>query len=183
MTSKSQRLIFYSGCLCSLFDFMDEKKLEGKFLYRLVYLAYISGLLLFGLIVVWVGWENRPQPFIDGEKSTINCNNGKRYSLNSVSIYIFTGETKLDSYDDVKARKACEYAIKDDYIENYKTPQYQNYTLNVVNSTRGSWGSAFSWWVFGGLGVYIVLSILREALLYLFLGKPFSWEWFKRLNS
>lgn len=158
---------------------MDEEKkfLEKKFLYRIVKVNYVLAFIFFGFIVFIVGWNSKPEEYIDEDKSHLTCTNGKKYALNSSKIYLFSSDSELSEYDDERARKVCAYAIVDDYLNKYKTPESQNYQVTLVNSIRGSWGSAVMWWTLGLGGVYIVLNLIKETLLYVFLGKKFSWRW------
>lgn len=162
---------------------MNENNLENKFLYRFVNVAYIGGLILFGLIVFAIGWSSKPEKIVDNQKSLITCNNGKKYSLEAAKINVWSGEKQLDSYDDKDARKVCAYAITGDYIDKYETPSYMNYQLVLSHKTAGSWGSAVMWWVFGLFGIYAILNIIKETLLYIIFNKKLSWKWLQNLNE
>lgn len=50
-------------------------------------------------------------------------------------------------------------------------------TLLAGSLLSESWESGFWVFVIGYLASYVVLNLFREALLYLFLQKPFSWAW------
>lgn len=155
----------------------DMTNIEDKLLYRLVKVAYIIVLLIGILIVGAIGWSSKPETYIDSDKSSLSCDNGKKYTLDSLGIYLITDDTRLDTYDDRRAKIACTYGVKDDYITQYKLPSVANYQVNYVNSIRGSWKSALFWWLLGFLGAYITLNLIRETLNYILFGKPFDWLW------
>lgn len=160
---------------------IDMTNLEDKLLYRLVKVIYIIVFLLSGLIAIFIGWESRPQPEVDDEKSRIACDNGKNYKLSANRIYVYSVDTtSLSNYQDEEARKLCQYGVLNDYSTSYRnlaTPTHQNYQLKIVEGTRGSWTNAILWWVLGIAGSYVALNLIRETINYILFGKPFDWMW------
>lgn len=53
------------------------------------------------------------------------------------------------------------------------------YKLNNIYSKKGSWSTVVKWWILGFVSIHIVLNLIKEILLYVFLGKEFSWKWLK----
>lgn len=155
--------------------------LENSLLYRLIKVLYIIVLLLAVIFALVLGWEGKPQSIVDDEKSYIACYNGNTYKLDANGIYVYSMDaTQLNIYDDVAARKLCQYGLKNDYstyYNNLKTSANINYQLKLVEGTSGSWTAAFETWVIGILGSFVVLNLLRETLNYIFFGKSFDWMW------
>jgi len=161
---------------------MSKANWEEKFLFRLVKVVYVLALLVSIFLVAVEGWYSRPISYVDDDKSTLSCDNGRRYTLSSVRIYIYstTEGGTLDASDDRHAKVICAYGIVDDSITRYNLPSTNNYKVNYVYSVRGSWQSALLWWIGGFLGVYIVLNLMREALNYIFVGRPFQLDWLRK---
>ena len=162
------------------------KDYKNNFLYRLVIVAYVLAFLFLGFIVALAGFEQRPQQFVDGDKSYIECWNGNKHSLNSVNIYIFDSEDEISGAQNEKARLACPNFVMVDPLRPV-TSRWEttpgDYTLHVVNSIKGSWGSAVIWWLVGMFIVYLVLNLIREGFLYLFFGKKLFWDSLTKLPS
>lgn len=91
--------------------------------------------LSFGMIIIF-----KPFTFVDNDKSKIVCDkNGSSFDAGPNFIYTF--EEKLDSFNDEKARKLCEFNTIRDYINFYKTPPL-NYQFKPHYKTNSSWGDA-----------------------------------------
>ena len=155
---------------------------EKSFLYRLIQFLYVSAFIIGLLLVVYIGYQEKPHKVVNNEKSLIKCNNGRNFTFSSINIFVFDKNSSLSNYEDVAARKACEYGIKDDYSNSYKTPAV-NYQAIATSEIQGSWGDVIAWW-FGGLVIiFFGINIIRESLLYIFLGKKFSWDWINKVNK
>jgi len=104
-------------------------------------------------------------------------NAGKYLFLKDTHLNLYSKTDTLSKSDDITARKLCAYGIIDDITNIFKTPQNMNYTLNLVESTQGSWGAV----IFGSLialsVIYCILNVIKETLCYIFFGKDFSWAW------
>lgn len=159
---------------------MKEVNLEEKFAYRAIKVLYILSFALVILISGVIGWDSKPQKYIDSSLSYIQCSNGNKYTFDAVGIYAYS-KKQFTEYNDRDARFACAYAKKYDYSNNLPIPNQKNYTTSFIESVRGSWGAAIAWWFFGVLGGYILLNVAKETLLYLFLGKKFDWSWLASL--
>lgn len=157
------------------------KNLENNFIYRFVKVVYILSFLAVSLIIIAIGWTTKPTKYVDNQKSYLACENGKSYTLETAKVYVWSGDTELSGYNEADARKVCAYAIADDYLDKYETPTNRNYTLNLTYATRGSWISTILIWGIGISASYVVLNLARETLLYIFLGKKFSWEWLQKV--
>ena len=155
---------------------------ENNFVYRLIQFLYVSIFILGIILVVYIGYQGKPHEVVSNQKSYLECTNGKTISFESANIFVFDKTQPLASYEDINARKACEYNIKDDYSNKYKTPAL-NYKAKVVSEIQGSWEDVIAWW-FGGLVViFFGLNIAKESLLYVFIGKKFSWNWLQKTND
>lgn len=156
------------------------KKYEDKFLYRLNKVLYIFSLVIAIIIVGFVGWENKPHDgVIDQEKSFVLCKNEKKYYLKSLtnSFENYGGYVPADAKQE--ATEICAYGKRLSTLDSYavKIPTTQNYSLQIYRETNGSWWLAGAWWILGTIGVYSLLSFIREITNYLFVGKPFDWMW------
>ena len=79
-----------------------------------------------------------PFEYVDNDHSYISCfNDGKKYEASP--NYIFALDTKLDSFNDIKARKLCEHKIISDYINSYSTPAIVNYQFLPAVTEDSSW--------------------------------------------
>lgn len=153
---------------------------EGKFLYRLVKVAYSICLLIGIIFSLGMAWNSRPTQVFDSEKSTVVCDNGKNYSVDKTGVYIFDTKASLSKDDVVELKKLCLYGFVNNYSNEYDkliTPDQINYKFSVKTKTEGGWPTAIGWAVLGSLIVYIILNIARETLNYLLIGKPFDWIW------
>lgn len=83
-----------------------------------------------------------PFTFIDNDHSYIRCfKDGRKYETSP--NYIFALDTKLDSFNDIKARKLCEHQIIRDYINSYPTPPVLNYEFLPAKAEDSSWMNVF----------------------------------------
>lgn len=161
----------------------QNKQLEQNILYRTINVLYfctwIAGLLFISVLA----YSFKPYEIVDSQNSYINCNNGKKYTLENAKIYLFVGDKYMGQYNDTKARKVCEYGIVDDYPNNYKTPIYANYTVDTVHKMSGAWKDVILTIVIGCLVLFFGLNLIKETLLYLFFGRPFSLGWLIKFIS
>jgi hypothetical protein len=111
----------------------------------------------------------KPFTYVDNDKSKIVCNNNGA-SFDAGPNYIYTLDQSLDGFNDVKARKLCEFNTIRDYIQAYKTPS-MNYQFKPVYTTNSSWGDALLMtlitFVVGTFAIEIAKK--RTALTFLFL--------------
>lgn len=101
------------------------------------YLTSYFALITFSIGVFYVF---RPFKFVDNSKSYLACKNNNRYFIGPNLVYSFDG--KIDTYNDKKARKVCEYGLIRDYGDQYKAPATINYIFNPVYSQESSWSNA-----------------------------------------
>lgn len=66
-----------------------------------------------------------PYFYVENNTSRIICANGSGFDSGPNLIFALSG--RLDSFNDAKARKLCEYNIIRDYINSYKSPDKINY--------------------------------------------------------
>ncbi len=109
----------------------------------------------------------RPFSYTDNDASKLQCENDRIY--NTGPNYIYTFGTKLDSFNDMKARKLCAYDIIWDYGGNYKTPGSVNYKLSPVIKQESSWSDA----TIIALGV-LITGFLTSNLILRFLHLKFG---------
>lgn len=102
----------------------------------------------------------RPYSFVDNDKAKVICvESGASFDIGP--NFIYTLEDKLDSFNDQKARKLCQYNIIRDYGNTYQTPDKVNYQFKPVYTKDSSWGDA----------ILIALTILSLGILLVKLSK------------
>ena len=131
-------------------------------LYLLLYLLLISSSL--GVFYIF-----RPFKFIDNSKSYLLCQNNNKFFIGPNLVFTFDG--LLDSYNDKKARKLCEYSLIRDYADTLKTPPAVNYGFTPVYSQESSWSNtAFAFFLAFSLGAVLIEANFKTVSL-LFLAK------------
>lgn len=161
-------------------------------------LFQIITLLISVVLSLFAFYTFIPYKFVDHENSRIIClNNHQSYTIGPNLFYLFS--TEFDSNIDKNVRKLCEFGIINDFQDTYKTPNRQNYQLQIVQKYSNGWGDAlligvsvFLFIYFAlikvypsvqkyhhihtpGLNFYFLNSItiiLGFAVFYLFLSKP-----------
>ena len=145
-----------------------EQELEKKFIYRVLKAAYVVSVFVSILIFIGYGFSFSPKSAIDTNKSHVVCNSGRIINYDNAR---FRSEENL--------RSVCVYGL-DDYL--YKSiPMSHNYNWVRVNKIQGSFVDVFTTWILGSFLSFFVLSVLREALVYVFFGKPVTWKGIKSL--
>ena len=177
--------------------------LEEMFLFRLIKVIYSLALIAGIFLVAVFGWYSKPEKYTTTENSFITCSDGKKYSLSTVSVYPLSSEKKLDTYDTERASEFCTKNIGYEVFSKSKnetqtitysqlpfyglsSSQYTDagkFTYNLIPAehVRGSWQTALLWWIGGFLGVYVVLNLTKETLIYIFFGRSFQWDWLKKI--
>lgn len=105
----------------------------------------ISLILTYSFLIslsFFVLYISKPFIYIDSSKSQIVCNKSGQ-SFESGWNFIYTFADKLDSFNDTKARKLCEFNIIKDYSNTYKTPVEVNYRFEPKFIQESSWADAF----------------------------------------
>ena len=134
-SSFEKRLAGKMGNKNELTEEVDEKKkkLETKAWYRFLKVCYIfifsAGILLIGGVSI----GTFPSKTINAELSTVNCNNGKVYTLSKNNLYAYSYDNTLDSSNAEHARILCKYDTLDFYNYRYSNEFIlQNYTFTPV---------------------------------------------------
>ncbi|OGK25482.1 hypothetical protein A3A46_02895 [Candidatus Roizmanbacteria bacterium RIFCSPLOWO2_01_FULL_37_13] len=123
-------------------------------LLRAVFYILLAALSL-GMLNVF-----KPYTYLDNNSSQIICDkSGAPFDIGP--NFIYTLEDKLDSFNDQKAQKLCEYGIIRDYGSSYKTPDKPNYQLKPKMVKESSWGDA----ILMAAAIFIFGAILIEMLL------------------
>lgn len=157
-----------------------DKFYEQYFFYRLTKVLFVIFLILGILFSCGFSFALRPSLYLDYDSSFIACDNGKYYGLTPLRLQLLAGEHDLDAVSDSVARKMCEYGTATDTSHyRYETPESKNYTLGLSYQKEGSWLAVIVALSLCLSGLLFTLFLLREMLLYLVLGKPFSWPWMK----
>lgn len=192
------------------------------FIKRLLNVIYVITLILLLSISILVVYVNKPTRQQDLQKSTINCFNGKKYSLQTLEITIYSSEdgktyTGWGDEEEMKARSTCfekyidynevikvgaddqglmDFIKVNPYIGLINTPSeikefqikllsdnknQRNFKQDFYSKTNGHWGISLGWGILTFIIGYIVINLIKETLLYLFLGKKFTFKWLKEI--
>lgn len=138
-----------------------RKKSKMK-LYLLIYAVFCCLVFCLSLGIFYIF---KPYTYIDNAKFTLICKNGNRYAGGWNFIYTF--EDKLDSFNDIKARKICQYNAIKDYGNGLKTPDDVNYRFAPIFTQESSWPDA----IFMFFAALIIGTIFIEALTPIFFSK------------
>jgi len=145
---------------------------EEKWWYRLLKVAYILLYVISIGIVLVVSYSAMPHRTLNGDLSTIQCDNGKSYAPSKNSIYLFS-ET-LSYSDDQDARILCAYDTTNYYSSYYRAPSYKNYTFYPHYDEAD-----YSSWFFGSLVALLitwgVLKLIRIGVQYIAFGNKPRW--------
>lgn len=92
-----------------------------------------SVLITFSLAIFYIFF---PFKYVDPINSAIYCPNNIRVALNSVVIFSVDG--KIDSFNDLKARKQCAFNTIQDYHSFYPDPGKVDYRIEYSYSQESS---------------------------------------------
>lgn len=188
-----------------------EYKLERKIWWRFLKVLYGLGWVIIILITIFVFLITKPSGSIQKLKSGFTCPDGESYVWSSYGGGYYTKDDKfLESEDHISALKKCglyeidsankfrETALERGFTENEIAAEISRkqleeaesnrtnppYTLNWVTDENGNkWFYAFLWTIVGFIVVNLLLDTLRNIILYIILGRPFSYPLLKILFS
>lgn len=104
-------------------------------IFQIIIFSFLIWLALF------VGNIVKPFTYVDNATSQIVCDkNGQSFEAGWNFIYTFTD--RLDTFNDEKARKLCEFNIIKDYSHFYKNPLKTNYRFEPKLIQESSWPDA-----------------------------------------
>jgi hypothetical protein len=144
--------------------------LEKKAWYRTLKVFYILFILIVVGIIITVSVSSIPKKSINGNTSTIACDNGKSYAPSRNQIYLYGNQETLSSYDDEKARILCKYDTLNFYwhLDEFIAKNYQFYPIYEKAEGVGSWlaytGLAF-------LIAIIVFKMIKIIFFYIAIGE------------
>ncbi len=122
--------------------------------YFITYAVLIS--ISLGAVLVY-----KPFTYIDNSKSSIICTkNGSKYEIGPNFIYVLGN--KIDKFNDIKARKLCEYGLVKDYSGSLKIPENVNYSLEIVKTKDSSWIDA----ILSGIVIFFLEIIFFETFYF-----------------
>lgn len=130
---------------------------------------FLFYLLLYGILIGFslsVFFIFKPFPYVDNDASQIVCTkSGGSFTIGP--NYIYTFGSKLDSFNDAKARKLCEYGVIRDYGNTYQTPQRLNYRFKPVFVKDSSWGDS----ILMGVAVFLLgatfIEMIKKGIIFL----------------
>ena len=145
---------------------------KNKMKKTTIWLIVALYLFLFLLVIstsIGAFYIFQPFKFIDNSKSYLLCQNNNKFFIGPNLVFTFTG--LLDSYNDKKARKLCEYGLIRDYADTLKTPPAVNYDFTPVYSQESSWSNAaFAFFLAFSLGAILIKSTFK-TVSHLFLAR------------
>lgn len=153
-------------------DFSSSKhlNLEKKAWFRTLKVFYILFILLVLGGIIAMSISSIPRKTLNGDVSSIVCDNGKSYAPNKNQIYVYGSQKELDSYDDEKARILCKYdslnfyAHTNEFIgKNYQFKPFYN-KAEGIGSWLGYTGLAF-------LIAIIVFKLIKIVFFYIAIGE------------
>ncbi len=157
----------------------SRSDLEHKAWYRFLKVAY---LLAFGIVLIFVvglAWEEKPERTLDGELSSIACDNGKFYAPSKNSIWVI-GDS-LDSTDDKHARILCKYDSLDFYNYRYSNEFIaKNYTFKPVYD-EADYGTWFFYVLIALVIIWLIFKAIKLAFFYIAVGSKPRLEDFKKI--
>ena len=109
-----------------------------KTIQLIIYFSAYSMILAFSIVTLVFFL---PFSYVDNDHSYVRCQaDGVAYETSPNLIFLV--DAKLDNFNDVKARKLCEYHVIRDYNRTYATPKRINYTLEVAKKQSSSFPNA-----------------------------------------
>lgn len=179
---------------------MKENKKENIFSRFLnVFGIIIIGISVF--IIIYLTHDTLSRR--DDENSFIRCSDGSEYNLLSLrthfGITLIYNEKEFNIKEDKKVKTLCKLSeSKDSQIrkiledlnptsiiqisEKVSVPEYNNYYLFLHNVKEDSSQWIIIYCVLGIVGVYLVVNLIREVILYIFFGKKLSKDILKPFN-
>lgn len=119
---------------------LNRDELEKKAWYRALKVVYIVILVISVLAVAAISWTTKPTKNLDGNKSSIACNNGKSYAPNKNDIYPYGWQRELNSSDDQDARILCKYdTLNFSYYSNEFIEKNYTFIPAYEDMKYGSW--------------------------------------------
>jgi hypothetical protein len=155
-----------------------RNKLEHRAWYRFLKVIYLLALTLSFVSIIGLAWVVKPERTLDGELSTIACDNGKLYAPAKNNIWTY-GDT-LDSTDDKHARILCKYDTLDFYNYRYSNEFIaKNYTFKPVYN-EGDYGTWFLYVLVALTVTWLIFKVIKIAFFYIAIGNKPSVEDFKK---
>ena len=158
------------------------KELNEKVWYRALKVIFLTFLILMSLFIMLLSLGSFPVKKINWDKTKLICNNGKIYDAKTKDYFLwgrgYGSSDYIDTSDDAKIKKICEYNIIDSNPlseKYYKIPESNNYTieweytwepslldfiLTVIN--RIFWGAVIFY--------VLVFEFLRKIFYYIVFG-------------
>jgi len=161
--------------------------LENKWFYRLVKVMYIFFLAI-GLVgVLCIGWSSKPYQLVDNKRSFLTCPDGTKHTFQSFDLYFYSKE-KFSDYDVEKAIGTCNKkhlkkgeAVTDltlikflDADKHWEENNRDPYPTHWIYKTEGSWIEATEWGLLGSIVTFLILTVIKQSLLYIVYGKKFT---------
>ena len=101
-------------------------------------IVYFVSYVLLLVISFSVFYIFKPYSYVDNATSHIICNKNSA-SFESGWNFVYAFDAKLDEFNDIKARKMCEYNLVKDYDNTVKTPPEVNYRFEPNYIKESSW--------------------------------------------
>ncbi len=176
-------------CYNIIYMNIDSKKFENTVLFRLIRVLYVIGLLSLFVLALLVAKRKIPIKVIDSENSYVECEDGTKYSFETLGIedadiryHVSDGwgdkkgngrkvwDVCKDKTDKFYLRKGFSIGdtltVLDSEIPN---PDYDIFRFYKLDK---SWLEPIGVFLAVFLGGFIFLNIVKKILFYIFFGKP-----------
>lgn len=144
--------------------------LEKKAWFRTLKVFYILFILVVLGIIIAVSISSIPRKTLNGETSSISCDNGKSYAPSKNQIYVYGSQKELDSYDDEKARILCKYDTLNFYAH---TNEFigKNYQFRPIYNKPEGVGSWLGYTGLAFLIAIVVFTLIKMIFFYIAIGE------------
>ena len=163
----------------------QTKDLEDKWFYRFVKVMYIFSLAIVSILFVIMCW-NPPREIIDNDKSYFVCPDGSQHSFHSLGMQFYSENSFNLDTDVKKAIQECNKNLKKGepltdktaikWLDAYKhwDSMESPYPTRWIYETVGSWLSVVQLMFFGLTIIFLIINILKQAILYIVYGKKIN---------
>lgn len=140
-------------------------ELNAKWWYRFLKVAYII-LLVTAITLGISGIYSSSNPVYDGNKSYIQCENGKSFILNEHGFFAPGGV--LSIYSDDRASQLCINVTEENQLD-LSGETNGNYRL-VMHYSERDWSSVVMYSIFVIVSNFVIFEIVRRVFYYIVLG-------------
>jgi hypothetical protein len=134
---------------------------------KIISIYLISYVILFS-IAYSAFYIFKPYKYVDNATSRVICDKDN-YQVDAGWNLVYTFDQQLDRFNDIKARKICEYNVIKDYTDVYKPPSKINYRFIPQYIQESSWKDAliifFAPLFLGAIIIEVAYAVLYKSIL------------------